>query len=169
MEGKLLYDGWLKLFKRRVGEREYEIVKNHDAVSALVINEFDEILLVKQFRPAIMKETLEIPAGIIDVEGESIEDCLIRELWEEAALVVEKNHISKIISYKPILGFSSSTMNMFKVKINKASFIPENIKDEDVLGGQWISIDDLEDLIEKELIVDDKTIMAFYYFKSLNT
>ncbi|MBU5484919.1 NUDIX hydrolase [Clostridium sp. MSJ-11] len=169
MEGKLLYDGWLKLFKKRVGDREYEIVKNHDAVSALVINEFDEILLVKQFRPSIMKETLEIPAGIIDVEGESIEDCLIRELWEETALVIEKNDISKIISYKPILGFSSSTMHMFKVKISKASFIPENIRDEDVLDGRWVTIDELEDLIKKEIIVDDKTIMAFYYFKSSNT
>ena len=37
-----------------------------------------------------MKETLEIPAGLLDVEGESEEECIVRELEEETALKVDK-------------------------------------------------------------------------------
>ncbi|GAA0721992.1 NUDIX hydrolase [Clostridium malenominatum] len=166
MKEKLLYDGWLKLYKKKVGDREYEIVQNHNAVSALIVNELNEILLVRQFRPAIMKETFEIPAGIMDIEEENIEDCLIRELWEETALKVDKEYMSKIISYKPILGFSASTMHLFKVDVLKNSFNSCNIKDEDVLDGKWFTLLEIEELINKETIVDDKTIMAFYYYKS---
>jgi ADP-ribose pyrophosphatase len=83
----------MKLYKRAIGNKEYEILKNHDAVSAIVLNEFNEILLVKQFRPSVMKETLEIPAGLLDVEGESEEECIVRELEEETALKVDKNNL----------------------------------------------------------------------------
>ena len=42
----------------------------------------DEILMVKQFRYALGRETLEIPAGKAD-PGESLETCARRELIEE--------------------------------------------------------------------------------------
>lgn len=165
---KLIYDGWLKLYKREVKDREYEIVKNHDAVSAIVLNEENEILLVRQFRPAVMKETYEIPAGVLDIEGEEVEDCLIRELQEETALNVEKADIKKIVSYKPILGFSASTMNMFLVNINKGDFDTNKIQDEDVLEGTWVSFNGFENMVLSGEIIDDKTIMAYFYLKSLN-
>lgn len=50
-----------------------------------------EILLQKQFRPPIDKVSIEVPAGLID-EGETPEQCAVRELKEETGYVgvVEK-------------------------------------------------------------------------------
>lgn len=168
MSERLVYNGWMKLYKRAIGNKEYEILKNHDAVSAIVLNEFNEILLVKQFRPSVMKETLEIPAGLLDVEGESEEDCIVRELEEETALKVDKNNLERIVSYKPILGFSESNMTMFKIKIKKEDFNSSKIKDVDVTEGIWTSFKELEDKINLGEIIDDKTIMAYFYLKSSN-
>lgn len=167
MEDNCIYDGWLKLYKRNINGKDYEIVKNHSAVSAIIVNEFNEILLVKQFRPSIMKETLEIPAGLLDIEGESIEECLVRELQEETALDVKKEEVEKVISYKPILGFSSSTMHVFKVKVKKNDFDSEKIKDGDVTEGFWIPFKEFENMVVEGNIVDDKTIMAYFYLKSI--
>lgn len=167
MEDTCIYDGWLKLYKRNINGKNYEVVKNHSAVSAIVINEFDEILLVKQFRPSIMKETLEIPAGLLDIEGEGIEQCLVRELKEETALDIKKEEVEKIVSYKPILGFSASTMHMFKVKVSKNAFNSERIEDVDVTGGAWVPFKEFENMVMQENIVDDKTIMAYFYLKSM--
>ncbi|WP_347460459.1 NUDIX hydrolase [Clostridium sp. DMHC 10] len=114
---KLVYDGWLKIYNKNINGKTYDILHNYDAVAAFVTDEFGDILMVKQFRPVVMKETLEIPAGCLDVEGETPEDCLIRELKEETNLNVNKNALNKIISYTPMLGFSKSILHLYHVNI----------------------------------------------------
>lgn len=41
------------------------------------------MLLVKQFRPALRQMLTEIPAGLLDVDGEDALTCAGRELFEE--------------------------------------------------------------------------------------
>ena len=53
-----------------------------DIVAILEKSSGPEILLQKQFRPPINKICVELPAGLIE-EGETVEDCAIRELKEE--------------------------------------------------------------------------------------
>lgn len=135
---KLVYDGWLKVYKRDVNGRTYDILKNYDAVSAFITNEFDDVLMVKQFRAAIMDETLEIPAGCLDIAGESPEDCLIREIKEETNLKIDKINLKKIISYKPTLGFSTSVLHLYHAKIKKSDLISNKVNDEDVNEVLWV-------------------------------
>jgi ADP-ribose pyrophosphatase len=42
-----------------------------------------DVLLVRQFRPAIRDSLTEIPAGVLDVDGEDPLACAARELFEE--------------------------------------------------------------------------------------
>ncbi|TMK86990.1 MAG: NUDIX hydrolase [Actinobacteria bacterium] len=62
------------------GERE--IVKHPGACAVVAITAEGEVLLVRQFREALRRETLEIPAGVLE-EGESGAECAARELLEE--------------------------------------------------------------------------------------
>lgn len=166
MEDKLVYDGWLKVYSREVNGRRYDILKNYDAVSAIILNEIDEILLVKQFRPAYMKETLEIPAGCLDVEGESIENCLVREIKEETNIEVSPESLEKILEYKPIMGFSTSTMTIFKTVIKQESLKSNKVNDADVTEALWMSFKEFEKNILEGNINDSKTFMSYFYLKS---
>ena len=47
----------------------WEIVRRHDATAVLPMTPADEVLLVRQFRPAARQAITEVPAGILDVDG----------------------------------------------------------------------------------------------------
>jgi ADP-ribose pyrophosphatase len=61
----------------------YEVVKRRDAAAVLPITPEGDVILVKQFRPPIRQELTEIPAGLLDIEGEDALTCAARELLEE--------------------------------------------------------------------------------------
>ena len=86
-----------KRFKiiQRIYEREdglnyiRDCVEPGNSVIILPINEKNEIIFEEQFREAINKLTLELPAGMIDI-GESPEVAAKRELEEETGILANK-------------------------------------------------------------------------------
>ena len=61
----------------------YEVVHHLGAAAVLPITPAGQVVLVRQFRPAIRQTITEIPAGLLDVEGEDALTCATRELFEE--------------------------------------------------------------------------------------
>jgi len=163
---EIVYDGWLKVYKRKIKDREYDILKDYDAVTAIIVNEYNELLLVKQFRPALMEETLELPAGTMDIKGENETECLIRELSEETGLHIEAESIKHVFSYKPMMGFSNSSMKVFVVKVKKVELLENPIKDEEVYEVFWMCLNELGEKISRGEILDVKTLLAYYYLNS---
>jgi ADP-ribose pyrophosphatase len=163
LNDEVAYNGWLKIIVRHIGNRSYDILKDHDAVAAIITNHANEILLVKQFRPALMKETLEIPAGTIDNLYENKIDCVIRELKEETGLEIPQDLIRPVLLYQPNVGFSDRTMNLFHVQLNTAEHGSYVIRDEDVSEIIWLKITDLAKMIDSGEILDVKTIIAYLY------
>lgn len=62
---------------------DFEVVRHPGAAAVLPVTSEGDVLLVRQFRPAIRRALTEIPAGILDVDGEDPLDCAARELFEE--------------------------------------------------------------------------------------
>lgn len=60
-----------------------------DGVMILPITENDEIVVLKQYRPAIDDYLYELPAGMVD-SGESFEETAVRELYEETGLKMKE-------------------------------------------------------------------------------
>ena len=60
-----------------------DIVRHPGAVAVVAVTEDDSVLLVRQYRPAVDRWLLEIPAGTCDVEDEPLEVTAARELAEE--------------------------------------------------------------------------------------
>ena len=65
--------------------REY--VDHTGAVAILALDEQDRVLLIRQYRHAIGTREWEIPAGLLDMDGEAPELGAQRELAEEADVV----------------------------------------------------------------------------------
>ncbi len=96
------------------GERE--VVKHPGACAVVAITPEGEVLLVKQFREAVRRELLEIPAGIIE-EGESPEDCAGRELLEETGYRATKLERLGTIYTSP--GFTNERIDLFRAEAQR--------------------------------------------------
>jgi ADP-ribose pyrophosphatase len=62
---------------------DYEVVRTLGAAAVLPLTPEDDVLLVRQFRPPVRDALVEIPAGLLDVDGEDPLTCAGRELREE--------------------------------------------------------------------------------------
>ena len=60
-----------------------EIVRHPGAAAVVPIDDQGRVILVRQYRHATRSWLLEVPAGKLDVPGESPEDCGRREVEEE--------------------------------------------------------------------------------------
>lgn len=65
------------------GVGTWEVVRTHDAAAVLPITPTGDAILVRQFRPGARRVIAEIPAGLLDVDGEEPGACAARELFEE--------------------------------------------------------------------------------------
>jgi ADP-ribose pyrophosphatase len=65
------------------GIGEWEVLRKYSAVAIVPITPGGDVILVRQFRVPIRQELLEVPAGLLDVDGEDALGCAERELVEE--------------------------------------------------------------------------------------
>ena len=93
----------------RSGERE--VVEHNGAVAALVVDADGQVVLVDQWRHAVGARLLEIAAGKYDVDGETVEAALRRELAEE--LGVEGGTLTFLASFYTTPGWSDEVLDLY--------------------------------------------------------
>lgn len=124
---------------------------------AIVSNIDDKVILIKQYRPAIKKELIEIPAGMVE-EGEEIELAALREFEEETGY--KANKIEKICSYYNSAGINATQYHLFYVSdlIKTSQQLDEN----EFLEVLLVPLDSIN-IFNME---DPKTIIALTYLKN---
>ena len=114
---------------RRKKEELSCVTKNHDRCDGVMIiplTENDEVVLLKQYRPAIGDYLYELPAGIVD-PGESIEEAARRELFEETGLKAKSYELILKPSYTSV-GMSDETTAVVKMVVD-GEMTNENIEE----------------------------------------
>ena len=99
-----------KLIRVRVTEGR-EIVEHPGSVAIVPVDREGNLVLVRQRRPAVGQDVLEIPAGTRDVEGEAPEATARRELEEECGMTAER--VEHIGSLFPSPGYTSERQEVF--------------------------------------------------------
>jgi ADP-ribose pyrophosphatase len=94
------------------GEEYERFVATHPGAVAIVAHDDEFVYLVSQPREAIGEEAvLEIPAGTLDVEGETKLECARRELSEEVGKAAEDWEVLREIHPTP--GWADETTTIF--------------------------------------------------------
>ena len=84
---------WFQILAKtmREGEAPYYSLKLQDYSAVVAVTDEQKVLIVRQYRPAVERYTLELPSGLVDA-GETPGEAARRELLEETgyeAAVVE--------------------------------------------------------------------------------
>lgn len=166
IKDKIIYRGWLTLNERLLHKKRYEILIKKDAVAALVEDKNKQILLVKQFRPALLRETWEIPAGIMDKDGLNKKTTIIKELLEEADMKITEKRLNFLISFIPEMGISNNKIHLYYAKLNYNGLNKTITKDLNVTANKWFSHKEIEQKISQGNLLDIKTLFAYYYYKN---
>jgi len=87
-----------------------EVVEHGEVVAVVVIDEQGQVLLEEQYRGAVGKKLLEIPAGGIE-PGEDPEDAVCRELREEIGYLPQK--IEKLGGFYAAPGYCTEYMHLY--------------------------------------------------------
>lgn len=142
--------------------REY--VDHTGAVAVLAINENEELLLMRQYRRPVGKYLMELPAGILDVPGESLLDCAKRELAEEAAL--DATDWSELISFHTTPGGNNETITVFVAKgLSASKLIFEATGEEADMPQSWVSIAEAVQLVLSGEIMSPSAVVGIMAYQ----
>ncbi|MDQ1647697.1 MAG: 8-oxo-dGDP phosphatase [Cryptosporangiaceae bacterium] len=120
--------------------RDY--VRHIGAVGAAAIDEEDRVLLVRQYRHPVRRMLWELPAGLLDVDGESALDTAKRELWEEADLRADTWHV--LADLLPTPGSSDEAIRLYLAR--DVTAVPDGERhtrtgEEHTMTVGWVPID----------------------------
>jgi ADP-ribose pyrophosphatase len=131
-----------------------QVVLNPGGVGVVAVSgEF--VILVKQFRIAIEKQIIEIPAGRLE-ENESPETSALRELEEEVGYIA--NDLQLISEYYTAVGFSTEKMYIYLARDTKKTHAKPEI-DEDIEIIQ-IPLSEVREMLNRGDFSDSKTIIG---------
>lgn len=132
-----------------------EIVLHPGMVAILPILSDGRVLLVRQYRHAVGKSLWEIPAGKLDVTGESPQDCAIRELREETGYAASE--WKELFTFYTSPGFTDERGVLFVAR--GLARVSEPLPDEIDLQRAFFPAE-IIDLVSRGEIQDGKTILG---------
>ena len=125
-----------------------DVVTHPGAVGVLVLDARERVLLQQQYRHAVGHALWEIPAGLLDVEGEAPLAAAQRELREEADLVAARWDV--LADYYTSPGMSSEAFRCYLARDLSEVSEDERFTREDEeadMSVAWVPLDDAVGLV----------------------
>lgn len=168
ISGKSIYEG--KIISLRIEEVELpdgnraqrELVKHPGAVAIIPITTDGKLVLVKQYRKALNRTLIEIPAGRIEIDEAPLMTAK-RELEEETGFGAQK--VTYIQSFATSPGFADEIIHLYLAEELYEIENPASGDEDEFIELVTVSIEEAEKLVATCEIYDAKTAFAIIYAK----
>ncbi|MFB8191037.1 NUDIX domain-containing protein [Microbacterium sp. NPDC055988] len=151
LQSDLVYEGrvWdVRSDRVRYGDGEIvrQYVDHTGAVAILALDDDGRVLLIQQYRHPIRHRDWELPAGLLDVEGEEPLAAAQRELAEEADLVAA--HWEPLVSSWTTPGGNDEVIHIFLATGISSAENPHDREDEEAdIRVEWVPLADAVDAV----------------------
>lgn len=125
-----------------------EFIDHTGAVAVLALDDDNQVLLLRQYRHPVRSNLWELPAGLLDVTGETWVEAAQRELYEEADLTAATWHT--LVDFYTSPGFSNETMRVFLARdltpVEESQRYQRQAEEADMIP-RWVPLTQALDLV----------------------
>ncbi len=139
-----------------------EVIKHPGAVAVLAITDDEKIVMVEQYRKALEKIIVEIPAGKLEA-GEDPEVCAKRELEEETGY--DCKEMEWLISFYTSPGFADEIIHLYIAKGLEKKENAASPDEDEFVNLLEVTLEEAEQLLKEQKIYDAKTAYAIQYLQ----
>ena len=123
---------------------------------AAAVTKEGKILMVRQYRNALDRYTLEIPAGALDTQEEPGKECAARELEEETGFRSE--NLEWLITLRTAVAFCNERVEVYVAK--NLILSKQNLDEDESIDVEAYTMEELKEKIFSGEIEDSKTIAS---------
>ena len=168
LDRQLKYQGnILKMYEDTVlangHEAHWDFIHHDGAAAVLPVDADGKILMVRQYRNALNRYTLEIPAGKLDAPDEPKIECAYRELEEETGFRTEK--LEYLMSVNTTVAFCDEFIDVYLARDLVKS--TQHLDEGEAIDVEAHDVDELCEMIYAGKIQDSKTVSAILAYKNL--
>ncbi|MBS4215780.1 NUDIX hydrolase [Neobacillus rhizophilus] len=139
-----------------------EIIKHPGAVAILAVTPENKIIMVEQYRKAIERTIVEIPAGKLE-KGEEPDACARRELEEETGYVCES--LELLTSFFTSPGFADEIVHVYLAKGLTKKEDSAALDEDEFVNLEELTLEEALQYVKEQKIYDAKTIYAVQYLQ----
>ncbi|MCI8528337.1 MAG: NUDIX hydrolase [Lachnospiraceae bacterium] len=133
---------------------KWDLIDHKGAAAVVAVGEDGKLLMVRQYRNALERETLEIPAGGLNGREEPTETAAMRELEEETGYTCD--HLELLNSIYTTVAFCNEKIDIYLARNLKKGM--QHLDEDEVLQVEAHSLEELKQMIFDCRIQDSKTI-----------
>jgi 8-oxo-dGTP pyrophosphatase MutT (NUDIX family) len=135
------------------------VLEHPGAVIVLAVDDRRQAYCLWQYRHPVQRRLVELPAGLLDADGEAPEDTARRELREEAGLEAEDwTHLGSTWSSP---GISAEVMHFFLARaLRDTEHAFERAHEEADMTGGWVPLDALHAAVLAGDVADGPLVQA---------
>ncbi|MCM1261892.1 MAG: NUDIX hydrolase [Butyrivibrio sp.] len=141
---------------------KWDFIAHKGAAAVVAVNEEGKLLMVRQYRNALDRETLEIPAGGLNSVDEPTDIAAARELEEETGY--KAGRLEPLITIRTTVAFCNEKIDVYVATDLKPSV--QNLDEDEFIGIETYSIDELAQMVYEGKIEDGKTIASLMAYKN---
>jgi len=136
-----------------------EILEHPGAVAIVALDPDDRLMMIHQYRHPVHRRLWELPAGLLDVQGEDPVEAAKRELVEESGL--EATDWSVLLDVVPSPGFSDESVRVYLARGLTEVGRPEMGDDEESdMSTRWVTLSVAVRMVLAGTIVNGVTVAA---------
>ncbi len=142
---------------------KWDLIDHKGAAAIVAVREDGKLLMVRQYRNALDRETLEIPAGGLNGREEPTETAARRELQEETGYTA--NEVELLTSIYTTVAFCNEKIDIYVARGLKHPG-KQHLDEDEYINVEAYSIEELKDMIFSCKIQDAKTICGILAYAS---